>query len=373
MSRNYKNDLRLREKAKGSERRRNLAKEILKDSTPLPLPLEYKDIDEAFKKWVEEDLDMSYEGQRLPTVSLFSNQRFSEYMQSWQNVDDKKNLILNFKTITREPNPKPGTLLGQTRTIPGEHKVLLRTVEAYDRNDRKYFIDYKVKLPYTVDLQYTVSIVTNKYELLNEFNQLVNDRFKSIDCYIRPNGHFVPMKLNDISDESEYSIDNRQFYSQSYSIVVMAYIIRKDDYSVEERPDFRFVGFEGERKGTFAEIEEVPCVNPQKFEFQPVDITVNFVSCQTSYKFRIDSDFQADSFDLDNVRCFRIFVNDVETTLDENFRVVAGDEIKINHIVRYHVFKDSKIIIHGHYTDRTYMVDEGTEVIDLDTESIETD
>ena len=47
MSRNYKNDLRLREKVKGTERRRNLAKEILKDSTPLPLPLEYKDIDEA--------------------------------------------------------------------------------------------------------------------------------------------------------------------------------------------------------------------------------------------------------------------------------------------------------------------------------------
>ena len=362
MSREYKNDLRLREKVNGNERRQNLAKEILKDSTPLPLPLEYKDIDEAFKKWVEEDLDMSYEGQRLPTVSLFSNQRFSEYMQSWQNVDDKKNLILNFKTITREPNPKPGTMLGQTRTIPGEHKVLLRTVEAYDRNDRKYYIDYKVKLPYTVDLHYTVSIVTNKYELLNEFNQLVNDRFKSIDCYIRPNGHFIPMKLNDISDESEYSIDNRQFYSQSYSILVMAYIVGRDSYSVEERPDVRFVGFEGDRKSTYAEINELPCINPQEYDYQPVDVIVAFDSCQTSYKFRIDADFQLDSFDTENVRCFRIFVNDSETTLDENFKVTAGDEIKINHVVRLHVFKESRIIMHGHYPEKTYLIEEGTDI-----------
>ena len=99
MSRNFKNVLRLKETPYGKERRRNIAKETVKDSTPLPQPLEYKDIDKEFRRWVDEDLDMTYDGNKLPTVTLFSNQRFSEYMQTWQNVDDKKNLILNFKTI----------------------------------------------------------------------------------------------------------------------------------------------------------------------------------------------------------------------------------------------------------------------------------
>ena len=67
------------------------------------------------------------------------------------------------------------------------------------------------------------------YELLNEFNLMMNDKFKSIQCYIRPNDHFIPMILNDISDESEYSIDNRQYYSQTYNITVKAYIITEDD------------------------------------------------------------------------------------------------------------------------------------------------
>lgn len=49
MSRVYKNILKLRPGAYGPERRMNLAKEVLKDSTPLPKPLEYKDIDEEFK------------------------------------------------------------------------------------------------------------------------------------------------------------------------------------------------------------------------------------------------------------------------------------------------------------------------------------
>ena len=42
----------------------------------------------------------------------------------------------------------------------------------------------------------------------------------------------MSMKLNDISDKSEYSIDDRKFYSQSYSILVRAYIITEKDFRV---------------------------------------------------------------------------------------------------------------------------------------------
>lgn len=201
MSRVYKNILRTRGISVGNERRAEIAKGILKDSTPLPKTLLYSDIDEAFKYWVETKLKLSFDGKDVPTIALFSNQRFSEYMQSWQNVDDKKNLILNFKAISRENNPKAGTIVGQSRNIPGEHSVVLKTVEAYDKNNRKYFIDYRMKQPMPVDLIYTITLLTNKYELLNEFNMMLNNEFKAITAYIQPNGHFIPMKLNDISDE----------------------------------------------------------------------------------------------------------------------------------------------------------------------------
>jgi hypothetical protein len=164
MSRSYKNILKLRNKSHGIERRENLAKEIVKDSTPIPQPLEYEDIDKEFNRWVKEDLYITYEGEELPTFALFSNQRFSEFLQSWDEVDEKKNLILNFKTITRENNPKSGNLNGNTKNIPGDYYILMKRVEAYDKANRRYFIDYKVKQPFAVDFIYTVGIVTNKYE-----------------------------------------------------------------------------------------------------------------------------------------------------------------------------------------------------------------
>lgn len=367
MSRVYKNRLRLNKNAYGTERRENLAKEIVKDSTPLPKTLLYKDIDEAFCEWVKKDLFISFEGEEIPTMSLFSNQRFSEYMQSWQNVDDKKNLILNFKAITRENNPKAGTIVGQSKNIPGEHSIVMKTVEAYDKNNRKYYIDYRLKQPMTIDLIYTVSLLTNKYELLNEFNMLMNDRFKSINCYIRPNGHFIPMKLNDISDESEYSIDNRQFYSQSYNITVMAYIITENDYIVEERPEIKFVGFEGD-KGTYADIEELPICEDEvepAYVYIPLILTINFDKCKNSYKFTIDTDFQFKSLILENIRYYEVYVNDTKTNIDENFKVKENDEIKIQKVIKENAFKEAKIRIEGFKNTEVSELDKDIEITEI--------
>ena len=360
MSRKYKNIIKLREKSYGEERRKNLNKEIVKNSTPIPLPLEYEDIDKEFKKWVDESLNIAFEDSLLPTFALYSNQRFSEFMQSWDKVDEKKNLILNFKTITRENNPKSGTLLGNTKNIPGDYSILMKRVEAYDNANRKYYIDYRVKQPFTIDLIYTVGIVTNKYELLNKFNQKVNEQFKAINCYIRPNGHFIPMKLNDISDESEYNVDNRTFYSQNYSITVMAYIMPKDSFIVEEIPNMMFAGFEGEkRKNSYAEIEELPCwyEEEKEYDYKPINIKIHFDVCNSKgYKFNIDTNFQAKNIILTNVRSCKVFVNDKEVELNENFSVKEHDLIKISKLIRYKTYEDAEILIEGFNLTESYKI-----------------
>lgn len=365
MSREYKNKLQLSSEAYGTERRRNLAKEALKDGSPFPATLEYKDIDAEFKKWVEDELEIEYDGGKIPTILLFSNQRFSEYIQSWFNLDDKKNFKLNFKAITRENNPKGGTLYGSTRNIPGEHTYLMKRVEARDKNDRKYFIEYRIKQPFCVDMIYTITLVTNKYDLLNEFNQKVNDKFKAIDAYMRPNGHYIGMKLTDISDESDYSIDDRRFYSQSFRITVMAYIITPDSFVVEEKPYLMFQGFDGERSKTYAEIEDIEmpvCENTNYFEYKPLRLTVSFDVCDKRIKFRMDSNMRLTTVVMDNVRNFEIWLNDdkdskiyvasgsddmFETKQLDGLEIKDGSFINISKVSRYRSDKECRLIING--------------------------
>lgn len=392
-SRNFKNVLRLAERSYGKERRKNLAKEELKDSTPFPNPVVYEDIDAEMHRWVEEDLMITFEDKRLPTMDLFSNQRFSEYLQSWDYVDENNNLILNFKTISRENNPKSGTINGETKNIPGERTFLMKRVEAKDVNNRKYYIDYRMKQPFSIDLIYNVSIMTNKYELINEFNLLVNEKFKAIDCYIRPKGHFMSMVLNDISDESEYNIDDRQFYSQTYNITVRAYIIEEKNFIVEERPVLKFIGFEGEThpNGAIVEVEDAsnPCPH-NDFYYQQIKVDVVLNECCDKVKFNIDFNFSAYYLKVctENLRSFRLFVNDTEiefemlrvTEADKeidgifydydefnvgdryvilNLNLVDGDEIKISGLHRFLPNIDSEFIFFGE--DRTTILDEKIE------------
>lgn len=369
MSRNYKNIIKLKRDIVGKERRENLVKEVLQDNTPLPKPVEYEDIDKEFERWVSEELDISFEEQKLPTYLMLTNQRFSEYLQSWQHVDEKKNLILNFKAITRENNPKLGSIVGDTRNIPGDIDFLMKRVQAVDKSGHRYFIDYRVKQPISIDLIYTVSIFTNKYQLLNDFNMMMNEKFKAIDCYIRPNGHFMPMKLTDISDESEYNIDDRRYYSQSYAITVMAYIMPKDSFSVVEQPMLVLECFDGEVKPkTIIESfdPEIECDDNPKSAYEQIEVITTIPRDKMGHGFRIDCDSEITSIVIQNVRYFRMSINgtyvdldkylnniesscykDVEITLDEPIKLNINDSIKFDSVSRYKTFENSVIKLKG--------------------------
>ena len=374
-SRNFKNFLGHDIQPDPKELRKNYFKEVLKDSTPFPNPLTYEDIDKEFKKWVEESLRISYDGKDIPTMTLYSNQRFSEYLQSWSFTDEDQNPILNFKTITRENNPKSGTINGQTKNIPGEHTWLMRRVVAHDKNDREYYIEYRMKQPFSVDLVYKVSILTNKYELINKFNEIVNDRFKAIDAYIRPNGHYISMILSDIADESQYSIDDRQYYSQTYSITVRAYIIPEDSFIVHEVPRLTFIGFDVEGEGSFADIEiggihkpaEIQsiitetddCIDNKPYYYREVTLKTVIDICDNSLSFTMDMNFiaKADMFYSMNTKFFKIKINgetvceSINAEIPQDIEFHNGDLVKICGVIKKRSSTPCQLVFGGFTTD----------------------
>jgi len=250
-NKSYIDRLELRRHAAGIERRRNLSKIMLEQQTFFPYSVEYEDIDKEFIKWVDKELEIIYDGKRIPTYKLFSNQKISEYSQTWSNLDDTGNIIMNFKTITRESNPQYGESQGGSYNIPGNRDYPMFFVPVLEKNGQEFYNVYSMKQPFAVNFIYTVSLICNKYELLNKFNELMHDQFKSLECYIAPNGHHMPMVIENITDESEYSLDDRKYYSQSFQIKLMGYIIRKEDYKVTQVPS-RFkvslLGTEKKRK-----------------------------------------------------------------------------------------------------------------------------
>lgn len=311
-------------KTYGVERRRNMAKEILENGTPFPKPLQYKDIDASFKDFVNTELPVSYDGSFLPTIVLLSSQRFSEYAQTWQYTDNNRNLLMNFKTIARENNPKPGQHQGGLWNIPGDYKCKIAEVPVLDNNGTESMLIYTMKQPYAVDIMYELSIFTNKYELLNTFNEQVNDKFKSRQCYIRPNDHYVPMVLEDISDESEYNIEDRKFFSQTYQIRAMAYIINEEDFEAIQVPIRKMVVYEGAKPLKKENIE----VEDDWYNKETM-IRVVLPPFEDKSTFVFDEDITVYGADLINVRDYRINVNGVPVYVGGQFNINSGDKVEL--------------------------------------------
>ena len=204
-----------------------------------------------------------------------------------------------------------------------------------DDNGSESILDLKMKQPMAADLNYKVSIFCTKYEMINNFNILVNHLFTSRQCYIWPNEHPMPMTLESISDESSYQIDDRQFYAQTYNIKVMGYVITENDYKVEEIPLKRKVEMPTDletpnRKKADVEIDE-----------EETEILITFpVGCKRA-KFTIDTDFDVKNMETTNNRSMKIMVNEVEI-VGKTFSLSDGDEIEVE-FVKIHKDKEATL------------------------------
>ena len=128
---------------------------------------------------------------------------------------------------------------------------------------------YSMRQPMAVDFNFTVGIICVKYELINEFNQMILNKFKSIECYIFPNEHPVTMKLEEISDDSEYDINNRKYYSQAFKITVKAYVVDEADYEVTRLPSRMIMRTDGVNP---------PKLSVKKFELDTLDTSLSAVT-----------------------------------------------------------------------------------------------
>lgn len=396
--------IRLRKHSFGIEKRRNMSKMILEEGTPFPKPIEYSDIDEAFFKWVDEKIRIVYDGKRLPTYKLYSTQRLSEYLQEWDKQDETGNPILNFKTVTRELNPQKGENQGNYFNIPGHKDFAMFYVPVLQENGTEAYDKYTMKQPFSVNFMYSVSIISNKIEIVNEMNEQMHYEFSAIDCYISPNDHPMSMTLDDVSDESEYTIDDRKYYSQTFKVKVRGYIIRREDYKVERIPsrlvmsshdsdaagiinrkgknrleDEKVVFLEGfkdseqyqefkldtvtndERCETIG-INEVErpsevlepiddttecCPKPDRYRYKVMKILMKFDDCTSELSFEIDKEMVLTSIETTNVCKFELYVNGELMNLDNEVKFFPGDEITVKH-TKENEFKDAEITLIGY-------------------------
>jgi hypothetical protein len=213
-------------------RRYELLEKINKDGTYLPKSLLHADLDRGFLDFVRDELKTVVTGKIIPTVDIIiTTQNWSQFTETWdfQNLD--KNVEPPLITTVRNPEVKFGSNPAVMYNIPNRRLYFYAQVPTWD--GQRHGMDiYKIPQPVPVDITYSVKIICNRMRELNALNKNILEMFASRQAYTTIKGHYIPIIMNNITDESVMNIDKRKYYIQSYDFTMLGFLIDENEFEI---------------------------------------------------------------------------------------------------------------------------------------------
>lgn len=325
-----KKDLKLTPEKILLDRREELLEYIQEDGTYLPKSVLHADLDRGMLDFVRDDLEMVADGKKVNPIDIITTtQNWSQFTETWNFQDLDKNIKPPFIATVRQPEVKYGTNPSLQYTIPNRKQFYYAKVPTWD-GQRKGMDIYKIPQPIPVDITYNVKIFCTKMRHLNEFNKLVLQKFTSRQAYTFVKGHYVPIILNNVSDESVLDIEKRKYYIQNYEFLMMGFLIDENEFEVLPAITRALTLFEVET-GTKSRRAKKEPPNPENFELD-ILFRSGVDSLSERYPYTIDLTFMKSK----NIRQYSIYINgdfigdDLKTVNINTNDVIKIDVVKSN-------------------------------------------
>jgi hypothetical protein len=231
-------------------RRQELLDRITKSDSYLPDSILHDDLDLGMLDFIKENFKIVSDGEQIPIIpKILTIQRWAELENSWEFVDEDRNIKLPFIAIVRQPDVQPGTNPVTQRTIPDRDTFFYASVPTWNGTQVGADI-YRIPQPVAVDITFEVTIVCTKFRELNKFNQKVLQKFSSRQAYTTVKGHYIPIILDSVNDTTPLdTIDGRRYYIQNYKFTMLGFLIDSDDFEIKPAISRLFLLNEFAREG----------------------------------------------------------------------------------------------------------------------------
>ena len=287
----------------GYPRREQLLADINKDGTYLPKSLLHEDLDGGFLEFVKNDLRTSVSGKDIRVVDiLMTTQNWSQFTQTWDFNNIDKNIQPPFITTIRTPEVKFGTIPSLKYNIPNRKQYYYAAVPTWD-GQRKGMDIYTIPQPVPVDIKYSVKIICNRMRELNKFNQVIIEKFSSRQAYAQIKGHYIPIQLDEVSDESVMDLEKRRYYIQTYSFTLQGFLIDENEFEVKPAVSRSLLLMEVNPTKTKRRVKK----NPPNPDIVPLNIS--FPIGVTSYTQTFEYTTNIKLIDDDNISSYSMYIN----------------------------------------------------------------
>ena len=283
-----KNYLPLTPEKVGRERRQQMLDDVTEHGTFLPKGVLHADLDRGMLDFVKDTLQLVVDEKTVPTIDkIITNQNWSQFVESWDFQDLDSNVSLPFIATVRMPEVKYGTFQGGAANIPNRRQFFYYTVPTWD-GQRKGADVYKIPQPIPVDITFNIKLFCNRMRELNEFNKIVMQTFTSKQAYTQIKGHYIPITLDSVADESAKDLEKRKYYIANYTFFMKGLLIDEEEFQISPAITRQVTMFEVDTKTRGRKVTPQP-PRPNSF-----DLDLTFVSgvTQLSEVFRYTADLK---------------------------------------------------------------------------------
>jgi hypothetical protein len=311
-----------------SERREQLLEYIREDGTYLPKSVLHADLDKGMLEFVKNELKVVTAGNVVPLLDIIiTTQNWTQYVETALFTDLDFNPSPPFITVVRSPEVKYGTNPSLQYTIPNRKQFYYASVPTWNGNEQGMDI-YTIPQPVPVDIKYSVKIICNRMRELNQLNKIVMQTFSSRQAYTFIKGQYVPIIMDNISDESQMNLESRKYYVQNYDFTMLGYLIDEEEFEV--KPAIQRItqlieldtSTRRQRRNKYPE-------NPNKFENNFLFISGNTVLTDV-----IEYTANMNVLSTDNVSTYDVYINN--NFYGTNIQVI---QITTNDVLRIQITK----------------------------------
>jgi len=306
----------------GYERRVELLEDINKDGTYLPKSILHEDLDRGFLDFVKNDLKTVVGGKVVKVVDiLMTTQNWAQFTQTWDFNNIDKNVQPPIITTVRTPEVKYGTLPSLRYNIPNRKQYYYAAVPTWD-GQRKGMDIYTIPQPVPVDIKFSVKIICNRMRELNKFNQIVIEKFASRQAYTQIKGHYIPIILDEISDESVMDLEKRRYYIQSYAFTLQGFLSDEEEYEVKPAISRSLMLVELDNRKKKVKRKQYP-PNPDQYVFK-ANFPVGITSYTQTFNYSANIDINGDV----NINTYEFLINGLY--YGNNITTLPAGVIQIN-------------------------------------------
>jgi len=299
-----KKNIRLTPQLYGPSRRQEMLDQINQYGTFLPKSILHEDLDRGFLDFVKNELRVVTDGKVVPVVDiLITTQNWAQFTQTWNINDLDKNVSVPVITTVRSPEVKYGSLPSLQYTIPNRKQFFYAMVPNWE-NGVKGMDVYTIPQPVPVDIKFSIKIICNRMRELNAFNKVVVEKFSSRQAYTVIKGHYIPIIMDDLQDESVTEIEKRKYYIQSYNFTMMGFLMDENEFQVSPGVSRTFTLLETNQKSAKIKKNRRALDNTTNF-----DLVLDFPFGENNFTQEFKYSANLKSVGLDNIDSYNVTIN----------------------------------------------------------------